>query len=472
MEHSSDKEKEKAPHKPIYRNLGESGLVVDEYGEIYDVTDICGDEEPEKPALSEPVSKDSKKSSFVSSLDDKANPAYWYHYYDERYCGCSREEYMEKMAEQYRREKKQEKEIVPSDEDKADSEYRDFCNDACDWGPSREETMEKMAEQNRGQINQEKENVPSDEDEADPEYWDFYYDARYCGPSRQGYVGRMVRQNLNRKQNHERKQANNGEILETVRRVADRNQQKAELEGIRPDYHIHLKGMNTYGLINGKGETIVEYGKYFLIGKFRNGLSRVVNDKTGKFGFINPEGQEIIPCVWKSAGEFSEYLAGVKDANNKCGYVDVSGQLTIPCTWDESWPFQDGLARVMNNGMVGLIDRRGELVVPLVWKGMGNIGEGLIGVQSPDGKCGYIDKTGNVVIPCQWKNVWAFSEGRAAVQGFNNLYGYIDKNGELVIPCQWKKVEFFKNGKARVLLKTHFFRKDEWVYIDKQGRVL
>lgn len=49
---------------------------------------------------------------------------------------------------------------------------------------------------------------------------------------------------------------------------------------------------------------------------------------------------------------------------------------------------------------------------------------------------------------------------------------YIDESGKLVIPCQWKKVEFFKNGKARVLLKTHFFRKDEWVYIDKQGRVL
>ena len=90
-----------------------------------------------------------------------------------------------------------------------------------------------------------------------------------------------------------------------------------------------------------------------------------MNKKTGKYGFINPEGMEIIPCVWKSAGEFSEYLVGVKDENSKCGYVDVSGRHVIPCTWDESWPFQDGLARVMNNGMMGMIDRRGELVVPL-----------------------------------------------------------------------------------------------------------
>lgn len=425
------------PHKPIYRILGESGLVADEYGDIYDVTDVCGDEEPANPVIGGPMAEDSKKSSFVSSLDDKANPAYWYYHYDERYCGCSREEYMEKMAEQYRRQKNQkqdkqeEQEAVPSDE-----------------------------------------TVPSDEEKADPEYWDFYYDARYCGPSREGYVGRMVQQNRSRERNRERKQANNGEILVTVRKVADRNQQKVEWEGIRPDYHKYLNGSNTYGLINGKGETIVEYGKYNLIGEFRNGLSRVVNKKTGKYGFINPEGLEIIPCVWKSAGEFSEYLVGVKDENNKCGYVDVSGRHVIPCTWDESWPFQDGLARVMNNGMMGMIDRRGELVVPLAWKGIGDISEGLIGVRSPDGKCGYIDKTGNVVIPCQWKNVWAFSEGRAVVQDFNDLHGYIDESGELVIPCQWKKVEFFKDGKAKVLVKTHFFRKDEWAYIDKQGRVV
>ena len=44
-----------------------------------------------------------RKNSFVSALDDKANPSYWYYYYDPRYCGPSREEYMEKMARQYRK---------------------------------------------------------------------------------------------------------------------------------------------------------------------------------------------------------------------------------------------------------------------------------------------------------------------------------------------------------------------------------
>lgn len=311
-----------------------------------------------------------------------------------------------------------------------------------------------------------------DEDETNPEYWNFYYDARYCGSSREAYVERMVRQSRSRRELvQDRERANTGEIPESIRRVADRNQQEAVQEGLRTRLRQYSSGV-LYGLINRKGETVVEYGKYSVIGAFHNGLARVVDRKTGKFGFINPKGNEIIPCVWKSTGEFSEYLAGVKGDNNKCGYVDVAGQLVIPQTWDESWPFQEGLARVMDNGMIGMIDRRGELVIPCVWRGMGDIGEGLIGVQNTDGKCGYIDKTGKTIIPCQWKNVWAFSEGRAVVQDFNNRLGYIDKSGTLIIPCQWKKVEFFKNGRARVLVKKHFFRKDEWVYIDKLGRVI
>lgn len=35
-------------------------------------------------------------------LDKKTNPSHWYYDYDPRYCGPSREEYMEEMARKYR----------------------------------------------------------------------------------------------------------------------------------------------------------------------------------------------------------------------------------------------------------------------------------------------------------------------------------------------------------------------------------
>ena len=90
-----------SPDPPNYWVLGESGLIEDEDGNTLSASEM------EELFPKQELGGSSHTSAFhgfgVSSvLDDKANPAYWYHYYDERYCGPSREAYMEKMAKQYR----------------------------------------------------------------------------------------------------------------------------------------------------------------------------------------------------------------------------------------------------------------------------------------------------------------------------------------------------------------------------------
>ena len=392
-----------APDGHVYTALGESGLVQDEEGNIYNASEIYDDEVTNSLYGQSPLPDSFKKSSFVSQLDDKSNPAYWYFYYDERYCGPSREAYAEQMALRYRQasSRKPAKQVAPQDT------------------VAHAPTASSEAESSNSSLPQE---------------------------------------------TQEQHTVSNA--------VADQQQREADREGLHPAYHNFAVGTRTCGLVDRRGNVIVPYGEYSVIGYFHNGLARVVKQKTGRFGFIDIHGKEVIPCKWLSAGEFSEYLAGVKDDNGRCGYVDVAGRLVIPCKWDESWPFQEGLARVMSNGKLGMIGRRGQLVIPCIWSGIGDIGEGLIGVQNPGGRCGYIDKKGRTVLPCRWKNVWPFSEDRAIVQADNGLFGFIDKQGRLVIPCQWKKAESFKDGKARVTKEKRFFLIDKWVYIDRQGQVL
>ena len=84
-----------------YRLLGESGLVEDDEGNVFSASEIDDSGGPVGSATPRDASASLGKSSFVSSLDDKANPAYWYYYYDPRYCGPSREAYMEEMALTY-----------------------------------------------------------------------------------------------------------------------------------------------------------------------------------------------------------------------------------------------------------------------------------------------------------------------------------------------------------------------------------
>lgn len=74
-----------------YHALGESGILVDEDGNWVD----WNDEKPARPSSPSPTP--AQPTSFL----DKTNPAYWDFYYDERYCGPSREAYIERMVKQY-----------------------------------------------------------------------------------------------------------------------------------------------------------------------------------------------------------------------------------------------------------------------------------------------------------------------------------------------------------------------------------
>lgn len=404
---TTDGNKASASSTHEYKMLGESGLYEDEEGNIYSASEIFGQDDTGEAADETKSSTGITCNSFISELDDKSNPAYWYFYYDPRFCGPCREAYMEKMARMYSRRNQQEKEKTASTSTTASAS----ATTPVTTGPGSATPL------------------------AD------------TGTTRKPSV-----------------------IKEADMRNADRQQREAEREGLRPDYHSFSNGLRTCGMVNRQGEVIISYDEYTTIGHFHNGLARVLKKKTGLFGFVDIHGKEVISCKWRAAGEFSEYMAGVQDNYKKCGFIDVTGRLVIPCIWEDVWPFHAGLAKVQEHGKIGMIDLFGKRVIPCIWKGMGDFSEGLAGVQDEDGKCGYIDSTGTVTIPCQWKNVWTFSEGLAVVQDFNKKLGFINKSGELVIPCRWKKAEFFKNGLAKVTEGGRFFRKEKWVYIDKQGR--
>ena len=50
------------------------------------------------------------------------------------------------------------------------------------------------------------------------------------------------------------------------------------------------------------------------------GLARVEVDD--KWGFINKEGNEVIPCLFDDAGDFSEGFARVK-LGDKWGFIEI-----------------------------------------------------------------------------------------------------------------------------------------------------
>ena len=50
-----------------------------------------------------------------------------------------------------------------------------------------------------------------------------------------------------------------------------------------------------------------------------------------KWGFIDKNGENVIPCKWLDVENFDEGYALVVDEKKKVGYIDMEGNLVIPC---------------------------------------------------------------------------------------------------------------------------------------------
>lgn len=97
--------------------------------------------------------------------------------------------------------------------------------------------------------------------------------------------------------------------------------------------------------------------KYQEAGAFQDGLAPV--KLGGKYGYIDKEGQNVIPYKFEKASVFSEGLAMVR-LNGKVGYIDRYGKQVIPYKYSDGGDFIDGLAEVFFDGKYGFVDKTGE----------------------------------------------------------------------------------------------------------------
>lgn len=57
--------------------------------------------------------------------------------------------------------------------------------------------------------------------------------------------------------------------------------------------------------------------------------------------------------------EFNDELAAVKK-EDKWGFVNTQGEVVVPCIYDSTYPFSHGVAVVIRNSEWGYIDKGGK----------------------------------------------------------------------------------------------------------------
>lgn len=109
---------------------------------------------------------------------------------------------------------------------------------------------------------------------------------------------------------------------------------------------------------------LIESMKSTSRGVFSEGLAFIAAS-AGQYGYIDRQGQWIIPPQFTDGGNFSYDLAAVKSfESSKWGYIDRSGSFAISPQFDRAEPFAaNGLAKVELTGKLGLINRNGRYVL-------------------------------------------------------------------------------------------------------------
>lgn len=263
------------------------------------------------------------------------------------------------------------------------------------------------------------------------------------------------------------------------------------------DWH----SMHILGYMNNLGEIVipVEHRHYPAMYAYRGappfseGLVAIRSEDHGATGVFDTNGNLVIPFYHSFGWFFSHGLMAVSDhggweqtedneiiSHVRWGFIDQQGNLVIPHQFENADDFREGLAPVMLGGYWGFIDTNGQIVIPPTFRAATTEAHGFpiiphfrdglaavsIGeVSSYDGnwidntRWGFVDTQGNIAIPFEFAHAENFAYGVARVrmggwgrddEGFDtsHQWGVIDRDGNIVVPIEYTWISDFREGTA------------------------
>lgn len=225
---------------------------------------------------------------------------------------------------------------------------------------------------------------------------------------------------------------------------------------------------NVASYINKEGvKTFEKVHDYTYIGNFHDRLACVI-DKYNKKGFINQNGELVIPCIYDDCHSFScgYSLCTIKDT---VYYIDtLNNRVRLPEN-QRGHDFINGYAVFEWKGKCGAYNRNFEVVVPPIYDKLNMFSSFYIATKrlkqiivnngetvwkstrykiSPNssnghfiisnrGRCvGVVDSTGTSIMNDQFDEIDCFVNDYAVVRKDGKM-GLVNMNLELVIPCEY-----------------------------------
>ncbi|MEG1034391.1 MAG: WG repeat-containing protein [Chryseobacterium sp.] len=182
----------------------------------------------------------------------------------------------------------------------------------------------------------------------------------------------------------------------------------------------HVPGTEKYGLLNRKGEWIINFeNNYSMIG-LTNGFVMVFkNDLTG---IVNDKNEILIPIEYETLDPMYSNLIAAKK-NGKKGIIDLDNKTLVPFQYDEIYSFYLVKSKNRYHALVRVGDQ---------W--------------------GVIDEKGKYIVELNDTELVTLTDTSVIIQK-NGLYGLSDFKLKTIIPAEYseqlftgEEIQFLKNG--------------------------
>ncbi|HLF45363.1 MAG TPA: WG repeat-containing protein, partial [Chitinophagaceae bacterium] len=123
----------------------------------------------------------------------------------------------------------------------------------------------------------------------------------------------------------------------------------------------------SYVLIDEKGKILKTIDDCDGIYTFSDGVAGYKSKSKSLYGFLDLNGNKIIPPEYSSFTGFTDGVSKVSkaiDGKTKSGYLTNKNEIFLPIRYDTVYGFRDGWGLIKNNGKYFFVDRNGNLKDP------------------------------------------------------------------------------------------------------------
>lgn len=261
------------------------------------------------------------------------------------------------------------------------------------------------------------------------------------------------------------------------------------------DRYLVAKDKKQY-LTDKNGSVVVDLGKYnnLIVYPFNNNLTPVKEKKSGKYGYIDPDGNIKIPFLYEHAASFRDGVAIVR-SDGKCGVIDTLNEMVFPMIYNDINAPDKNRFPVKKDQLYGVIDIDQKVIVDYKYLHASFLKNGVLKIQTAkgfqtidlddfkeskevyekinsfsnslssfklDGKWGLIDSVGKIVLQNDYRNIGYLEKGISIIRSFDNKFGMINKDGDFLIPLEF---DYIKNERTFVSAN----KGDNYYFFDHKG---